>query len=397
MKSYFVLLIYFITSLAFSQNQHALTVSLTDAETGKNVTDAKVFLEGFEIEPIKGKYDKKTKCYYFDKIPKGYNTVMAYHKKYNEKGYQDMNGLPERVTLKLFDPSNVSYSFEQDPYKSPVQKVYIEDPYKFGITSSKDVDYNTFRKYLSDELKKLDLEVELVNPFLELEKNGKIPKKFRGRLHPFEDKEFYGRFNLTPQSESYPFISTYPLVEIDQFILPLLTGISTYEDYLNSKGVPTIDLKNATVVFYIRKKNGGKFKRYNDPFLKKIRQIKEINTFSVLYYKYDFKSDGNRVYKNRYSRDLDKFNTFKDIDSSKIFYYFRANPDKSKNRPAIPCVKLEFHNFAMLESLKKEYGSSSKLDRILKYSKMLDFDTAIGLGALDQYERIGDSLKLNQD
>lgn len=391
MKPYFTVFICLITSFVFSQNQHALVVYLSDAETGKNVKDAKVTLEGFEIRPILGKYDKKKKYYYFDVIPQGYNTVMAYHKKYNEKGFQDVDGLPDKIGLKLFDPLNVSYSFEQEPYKSLKQKVYVEDPYKIGITSDKNVDYTVFRQYIINEIGKLGLEVEFVNPYLELEKDLSIPKKFRGRYF-FEERDRQDSYGK--QTDAYPFIPTFPLLNIEEFILPLEQGISTYERFVEVNGVTTIDLKRDKVVFYIRKKNGERFKRYNDAFIKKIRSIKDISMFSVTYYKYDFKSKEGQFYKNKVSRYLDRFNKLKDIDSSKVFYYFRI---QGKKKLAWPSVRLQFHDFGMFESLKKQYQNSSKLERILKNSKIMHFDSAIGLGILDQNERIGDSLKLNID
>ena len=90
------------TTFAFSQSVNpALKVYLEDAYNGKNIKDAKVTLEGFEIPPITGKYNKKGKYYYFNVIPKDYNTVMAYHEKYNEKGFQDLNKLTDEIILKL--------------------------------------------------------------------------------------------------------------------------------------------------------------------------------------------------------------------------------------------------------------------------------------------------------
>ena len=48
----------------------AIRIYLEDAYSGKNIKDAKVTLEGFEIPEIVGKYDKKGKFYYFTEIPK---------------------------------------------------------------------------------------------------------------------------------------------------------------------------------------------------------------------------------------------------------------------------------------------------------------------------------------
>jgi len=362
----------------------AIRIYLEDAYSGKNIKDAKVTLEGFEIPEIVGKYDKKGKFYYFTEIPKGYNTVMAYHKKYNEKGFQDVNGLPKKITLRLFDALNVSYRFDQEPYKSTTQKIYVEDPFKFGIASSNDVGYNAFREYIFKEVEKLDMEVEFINPFLELEKYVKIYQKFRWPVVHLNQKE------------GYPFIDTFPLVDAEQYILPLSDGSSTYSRYLNSNGMPIYDFRYDKVVFYIRKKNGQRFKRYNDPCLKKIRTIKDIQTFSVLYNKYEFQSKKGRFYKNSYSRTLDRYNRFNDIDSSKIFYYLRVDTDgRNRKKMLSTSVELQYHDFSKFESLKKLYESSSKSDRIIRNKTIMFLDSAIGLGILDQYERINDSLRVD--
>ncbi|MCP2028810.1 hypothetical protein L1276_003981 [Flavobacterium sp. HSC-32F16] len=106
------LLIFFFTVISFYVSAQEKPISsikiyLEDAETLKNINDAKVTLEGFEIPAIKAKYNKKEKYYYLDKIPSGYNTIMAYHKKYNEKGFQNISGLPKELRLQLHLPYRV--------------------------------------------------------------------------------------------------------------------------------------------------------------------------------------------------------------------------------------------------------------------------------------------------
>lgn len=113
-----------LVNLAFGQVETiAIKIYLEDAETSKNVCDAKVTLEGFEIPEIVGKYDKKGKFYYFTEIPKGYNTVMAYNKKYNKKGFQDVKGLPKKLKLKLYTHYRVK--LENNFYKEDEKKLII--------------------------------------------------------------------------------------------------------------------------------------------------------------------------------------------------------------------------------------------------------------------------------
>jgi len=106
------LLTFFFTVISFyvfAQEQaiSSIRIYLEDTETLKNINDAEVTLEGFEMPAIKGKYNKKEKYYYFDKIPSGYNTIMAHHKKYNEKGFQNISGLPKELRLRLQLPYRV--------------------------------------------------------------------------------------------------------------------------------------------------------------------------------------------------------------------------------------------------------------------------------------------------
>jgi len=109
MKAILYLLILLNSFFAIAQSTTpALKIYLEDAYNGKNIKDAKVTIEGFEIPPITGKYNKKGKYYYFDTIPKDYNSVMAYHEKYNEKGFQGVNGLPKKIKLKLYKPYRVA-------------------------------------------------------------------------------------------------------------------------------------------------------------------------------------------------------------------------------------------------------------------------------------------------
>lgn len=106
------------------EKNFAIKIYLEDSYTGRKINDAKVTLEGFEIPEIVGKYDKNGKFYYFTEIPEGYNTVMAYHEKYNEKGFQDVNLMPSELRLELQDLRYVSYVFDEPVLKN-ISKDYI--------------------------------------------------------------------------------------------------------------------------------------------------------------------------------------------------------------------------------------------------------------------------------
>lgn len=180
----YIFLLLILAEFASAQNT-AIKIYLEDAETGKNISDAVVKLEGFEIPEIIGIYDTSGKYYYFNEIPAGYSTVMAYHKKYNEKGFQDTIGLPSTLNLRLYYIENVSYPFERPAlthverdYTNPdlrIKKlwkvlekhdkirddtfryIYAEDPYHIAIISkynSQDFLNNTL---IADVLEKYSL------------------------------------------------------------------------------------------------------------------------------------------------------------------------------------------------------------------------------------------------
>jgi len=222
-----------IPTLSQANKQAAIKIYLTDAETGKAVKNARVTLEGFQIPPIEGNYDKKGKYYYFTEIPTGYNTVMSYHKDYNEKGFQNTDGLPKEVRLKLYDPLNVSYeisSFHDSMYiqhrnryisSKYFRDIYIEDPYKIAITTLiEDCDE------LLKLIKGFGLDLEPINPY---------------------------SIDLTYQCDSIYVNPAYNY--------PITEGCSA----LKSK-----EHFYSPVIFF-KKRNGEKFKRFNDPIIAKLR------------------------------------------------------------------------------------------------------------------------------
>ena len=147
MRNCHLLLFCLIGSLVFSQKgSHALVVYVNDAESGLNVKDANVTLEGFELQPISGKYSKKDKFYYFDAVPRRYNTVMAYHDKYNEKGFQDLRRLPQTLTLKLYTPYRVKIPGDTaNFYTEDASKLILvfDDPNMTPVSDCKDFGNNS--------------------------------------------------------------------------------------------------------------------------------------------------------------------------------------------------------------------------------------------------------------
>jgi len=151
MKTPLSFLLLFLFLLGFGQKIRDTTCGYE-----KHLSEYKqVLLEskyGFEIPAIKAQYNKKEKYYYFTEIPKNYNTVMVYHKKYNEKGFQDMNGLPKELKFKLHEPLQNYYDFDYETSDEQPNKkfynYYVEDPYKIVLRPKVKMNYNDFRNYI---------------------------------------------------------------------------------------------------------------------------------------------------------------------------------------------------------------------------------------------------------
>ncbi|WP_291131736.1 hypothetical protein [Flavobacterium sp. UBA7682] len=238
---------------AFSQKDvHALTVYLSDAETGKNVKGAKVTLEGFEIPAIEGKYDKKNKSYYFDNIPNGYNTVMTYHEKYNEKGFQNTAGLPKELKIKLYVPIAVSYGFEK-----PVLSKEI------GHSGGKKINYARMPKNLDMVLK---TGKTVSNPnfrYIYVEDQYHI-----AIISKYDSKQFFENDTIKK------ILDELSLEEFEQndgsyqkYAIDIATG-----NLASCKKGGCLIMNGVDYVYVLRKKEGAKFKRFNSPEIKKLRE-----------------------------------------------------------------------------------------------------------------------------
>ncbi|UFH35060.1 hypothetical protein [Flavobacterium acetivorans] len=312
MKQLFTLVFSFLSLCICAQqkNTHEIKIYLEDAETGKNIDDAKVTLEGFEIPAITGQYDKKGKYYYFDKIPPGYNTIMSYHKKYNEKGFQNLEGLPRELKLRLYDPNYVSYSFEkpklknfgkdyskEDSYLRTFQNriakgkeieninfkyLYNEDPFHIAIITK--YSYKDF--FSSDSIKNLLNELSLEYTKY---KSG-TEKRYTLNMYQFSG----GRF----------FKNQYTEIEIQQYGSQPPYGFNCYN------------------VFFFHKKDTTKFDRFNSKEIKELRKfnltVAAISNRVIEYY-------ANSNFRNESFEELYNHNIY-----TSIYQYSIGNYDFGK-------------------------------------------------------------------
>lgn len=394
MRLYFLNILFLLTVATFAQNKEkaALKIYLEDTNTQKNIADATVKLEGFEMAPIEGKYDKKGSCYYFTEIPIGYNTIMVYHKKYNEKGFQNNEGLPAELKFRLQDKQKVSYSFLKVPdslYDEKKKKLvknilfkdhYIEDPFKISISPKDPQDYADFKEFINKKIEELNLNIVLVNPYWE---KNKIEKYL---------------FDVV-QKEGYPNITASNSKEIEaKYLLPLVSGLNNIDNILFETHYSN---KMKDVCFIFRKKDGTKFKRFNDPIIRRLKAEK-VNVFSIILNKKNDNVLSVSSSKNDF-RIRDKlnreFNRKHAVDSSKIFFY--DNNFRNYKKPFCLFKRKNVQNIIYEPSDAKQVPSFLMIknddNEIPKYlphiiheseaqQKIPLQDKSIGLGILDQYE-----------
>lgn len=358
------ILFFTLLSLYISAQQKAnpvIKIYLEDAETGKNIDDAKVTLEGFEIPAITANYNKENKYYYFIEIPTGYNTVMSYHKKYNEKGFQNVEGLPKELKLRLYDPLNVSYNFEKivltkenccnqgkkynyqlEPKilkkvknssikksKSTFRYIYVEDPYHIAIISK--LDRNHF--FNDDKIK-------------ELIKSLSIEEMYESERSDQYVDQSYAIDNQTGHL-------------VDGF--DAITRQHTYKAYI------------------FQKRDSTKFKRFNCPEIKKLREINLIVsalTIKTLEYYADQPFNAEKFYERKKNSEDIKYyhlSIYRNINISYFdtqtedskFYFFGINPNASNDRLSTSDDDKIFSSFFVIPK---------------------DLKSSVGLGALDNME-----------
>lgn len=264
MKQLFTFVFSFLSLFIYAQQKetHQIKISLEDAETGKNIDDAKVTLEGFEIPPIIGQYDKKGKFYYFDKIPNGYNTIMAYHKKYNEKGFQNLQGLPAELKLRLYDPNYVSYSFEKPKLKNFRKDYSKENSYiktlRNKIEKNKEIENRNF-KYLYNE-DPFHIAIITKDSYKDFFSN-EIIKNLLDKLSLEYTRYKSGTeksytLNMYQFMEGRFFKNQYSEIEIQKYGSQPPYGFNSYN------------------VFFFHKKDMTKFNRFNS---KEIQELRKLN------------------------------------------------------------------------------------------------------------------------
>lgn len=350
----------------------AIKIYLEDAETSKNVCDAKVTLEGFEIPAIVGKYDKKGKFYYFTEIPVGYNTVMAYHKKYNEKGFQDVKGLPKELKLKLYESHFVSYNFE-NPVLESIRKDYliktahIENLQKI-IEKGKKVSNKHYRYLYNED----SHHITIISKLNEIDffENDTIKKLI-------ESLSLVPTVSISGNDEENFMINYYGFVNGDLYGLRASKKISNY-NFFNDFYFGNIDR-----VYFFHKKDKSKFKRFN---CKEIYELRKHNLIVGVLTNRAIEYFGNSKYKNKSFEEFYKQYIHNRISLLDIEYHDFGDRGKSEQFFFKTFKKDNEMYFGGEKSRKFESMPSSDDDLIKDLFFLVprqNDNPSIGLGALD--------------
>ena len=387
----FLFFLVFVSICLEAQNS-AIKIYVADAETGKNISNAKVCLEGFEIPAIKAQYNKKEKYYYFTEIPKNYNTVMVYHKKYNEKGFQDINGLPKELKFKLHEPLQNYYDFDYETSAEQPNKkfynYYVEDPYKIVIRPKKEMSYNDFRNYIYNYIKENNIEIEPVNPVWE---RYKLENNINENLEPYPSlhSEYLNFYDKNDENKVCYF--------------PLVSGRASYRENSNIK------LQEESVnqiVFFFAKKNGDKFSRFNDKIIMSLRindkivvsntiiPLEDIKHRAVENYKYLLiaNTEFNKKYNPNFKSAFPFYFGFLD---NKEYIKNRMTPDFEMSYPVVIFDTVTFNNESDNIYAKLYYNHSSRIEdwKIKLLYENNSISGGVGLGLLDVYEYYYKNLK----
>lgn len=355
-------------TLVYGQTD-GLRIYVSDIENGKNITDAKVTLEGFELPEIKAIYNTEGHYYYIDKLPEGYNTVMAYHKGYNEKGYQKTEGLSTEVNLRLHSSRNVFYDFEK-PVLTEISANY----------SRKNLYQKKLEKVLSmneDGISLPSFRYLYQEDFYHIAILSEIPTEsfFNDGL-----KKVLDNLSLEPSRT---------IVETGAGIMSRCFGVKSYGGsiYYDQNLYASLDSANecdksmgfetAYRIYFFNKKNGEKLSRYNSVEIKKLREM-GYTVAAITYRKIEYYG------KEKFNPDI-FFNMqstfFKDDYVPAVTDYFLFN---------LPQKPFQTLYSNLKDDMSKRYdgvfyGSSDK-DNII-YSLYLVMPRsgteAIGLGILD--------------
>jgi predicted SAM-dependent methyltransferase len=276
---------------------------------------------------------------------------MAYHEKYNEKGFQDLNGLPKELRLKLYEPFNLSYGFEK-PVLSREN----------CCNEEKNTNYSIMPKTLE---KVLNNNEKISNPnfrYIYQEDQYRI-----AIISKYDYKTFFSNDTIKNILKEYS-LEEYELNEGNY----QKYAIDKFSGYLMSckKGNCGIEY-----VYIIQKKDGTSFKRFNSIEIIKLREnnfVVAALTNKKLEYYANFPFDSKKFH---FLENYAKSSLFR---AGKIGITFCSTPEEN--------YKMYYGDFDIniVGDIMPSHDDDILYGLFLVIPK--DQHSSIGLGALDNME-----------
>ena len=331
--------------LAQNKETHSIKIYLEDAETGKNIADAKVTLEGFEIPAITGKYDKKQKVYYFKNVDYShYKLIYIDHKNKEPQVFKKTKDFPSELNFKLYKKGTI---VNIDTYynKSPVidntregnfvkqdstifyinKEVSTLDHHKILIKleNSSSLTYSEIKTKIDSLVVPYGLEYidDLVPKMYFIQFYGsEFHRTFAGENSIIcsidEKKSLKGFFKENP--DRINFIETHPLGE-DEYTTT--DFFSENKDFFNN----VYDWKKNCYVLPYRKKNKVSFRLENDPVINTInKHTNQLEFGKIIYNKYEITihpSESDYEDNNDFTQELNS-KKVDELDSKIMNYKF---------------------------------------------------------------------------
>lgn len=307
------LYILYFTLLSFSvlsqkKEAYAIQIQLEDAETGKNIDDAKVTLEGFEIPALTAKYDKTGKVYYFENADYSqYKLIYIDHKNKEPQVFKKAKDFPSQLNFKLYKKGtivNVDTYYNKSPVMDNTREGnFVKEDSTIAYTN-KEVSTLDHHKILiklenSSTLTYSEIKVKidsLVVPYGLEYIDDLIPKMYFIRFYGSqfhgvfagessiicsidENKSLKGFFKENP--DRIDFIKTHPLGEDEYTITDFFS--ENKEHYNN-----VYDWSKNCYVLPYRKKNKTSFRLENDSVINRIKkQTNQLEFGKIIYDKYE--------------------------------------------------------------------------------------------------------------
>lgn len=389
LKYNIIILFFLLPCIIIGQNTSTIKVNLKDAYTGKTIRNAKVTLEGFDVNSIKASYDKKTNTYFFKKIDGDkYNLVYVEHPKKEPQIYKKDKNFPTQINIRMYQKG-----------------IRVKEDTIYYSTGSSRQDVSTGKDTIIKEIEK---DISAVDHYkrLIMFKNSsnltyaEIRKKIDSIVGPYgleyiediEPKMYFVKMYSEPQMTSFMVGGSSVICNINEnkTLLDFLKEESyrviiydedayffgeqnTVESFFGKSPNPfkqggRFDWSKNCYVLPYRKKNKKEFRLENDPVLNKILKNNNAIIFGKIEYNQcslrldiDYDSKGKILIseEEKYKVNLSP-QFFKEIDDKMMNYQFLKQYKNDLTRMMLMDFDVGFVHSDENKLRTAEFGNSDK-------------------------------------